>query len=68
MNLPGPPYIIQHRAWERAFELRESFSDRLTLQQNIELEVIRRYAPERLGWSEVGRAVAIWAMVVEVRV
>lgn len=62
------PYQIQRRAWEAACELRQSFSDRLTLEQNIRLEVLTMYAPERLGWSECGDALALWTMVVEVRV
>lgn len=62
------PHQIQRRAWEAAYELRQSFSDRLTLEQNIRLEVLTLYAPERLGWSEVGDALALWSATVEVRV
>lgn len=63
-----PPYIVQQRASDRAHALCEDFPDRLTLEQRVAMEVTRRYAPERLGWREVGSAVALWAMVVEVRV
>lgn len=67
--IPIPvPYEIQQRASDRAFMLRQEYSDRLTLAQNVEMEVVSMYAPERLGWQEVGAAIALWAMVIEVRV
>jgi hypothetical protein len=63
-----PPYIVQQRASDAAFMLCEEFPGRLTLEQRVAMEVTRRYAPERLGWREVGSAISLWAMVVEVRV
>jgi hypothetical protein len=68
MTLPPPPYEVQRRAWEAAYMLRQEFSDRLTLEQNITLEVLTLYAPERLGWRETGDALSLWAMTVKVRV
>lgn len=62
------PALIQSRAWEAAFELRESFAARLTLEQNVRCEVIRQVAPDRLGWEECGFALACWSAVVVVRV
>lgn len=67
-SLPPPPFLVQQRASDAAFMLRNDYSDRLTLEQNIEMEVLTRYAPERLGWEEVGRALALYALVVKVRV
>jgi hypothetical protein len=63
-----PPYQIQHRASEAAFELLNSFADRLTVEQRIRIYVIQMVAPERLGWDEVGDALATWTLVVSVRV
>ena len=68
MTLPPPPFLVQQRAADAAFMLRQEYSDRLTLAQNVEMEVLTRYAPERLGWEEVGRALATYALVVKVRV
>ena len=68
MNLPPPPYEVQQRASDAAFELMNSFADRLSLEQRIRLIVIGMYAPGRLGWSECGDALALWTMAVEVRV
>lgn len=63
-----PPYEVQQRAWDAAFVLRQEYADRLTLEQNIKLEVLTMMAPERLGWSEIGEALALWALTVAVRV
>lgn len=68
MNLPPPPYLIQQRGSDAAFELVNSFADRLTLEQHIRMIVVGRVAPERLGWAEVGDSLATYALVVEVRV
>lgn len=62
-----PPYDVQQRASDAALMLRQEFPGRITLQQNVEMEVITRYAPEQLGWKEIGKALTLWAMVVEVR-
>lgn len=62
------PFEIQQRAWDRAWALTEDFADRMTLEQLVQMHVIRLVAPERLGWAEVSLAVAVWAMTVEVRV
>lgn len=45
-----------------------TFADRLDLEQRVRMTVIGMYAPERLGWTECGEALALWAHVVEVRV
>jgi hypothetical protein len=68
MKLPPPPFLVQQRASDAAFELLNNFADRLTLEQRIRLTVTAMYAPEHLGWAEVGDALALWALVVEVRV
>ena len=68
MTIIPPPYEVQRRAWDAAFVLRQEFADRLTLEQNIRMEVMMRVAPERLGWAECGDALATHAMVVMVRV
>ncbi len=68
MNLPQSPFLVQQRASDAAGELINSFTDRLTLEQRVRLEVVKLYAPERLGWSEVGECLATWSLVVEVRV
>jgi hypothetical protein len=62
------PYAVQQRAWDAAFVLRQDFSDRLDLATNIRMEVIQMVAPERLGWTECGDALATYALVTEVRV
>lgn len=62
------PEQIGRRAWEAAWVLRQEYADRMTLEQNIRMEVIRMVAPERLGWAECGDALATYSMVVEVRV
>jgi hypothetical protein len=68
VKLPSPPFLVQQRASDAAFELLNTFADRLTLEQRIRLTVTAMYAPERLGWSEIGDVLALWATVVEVRV
>lgn len=62
------PHQIQRRAWEAAYELRTNFADRLDILQNIRMEVLIRMEPQRLGWKETGEALALWTLVVEVRV
>lgn len=62
------PHQIQRQAWEQAHELVNSFADRLTLENRVQMIVTAMYEPDRLGWSECGAAMALWAMVVEVRV
>lgn len=68
MTLPPPPFIVQQRASDAAWELINSFADRLTLEQRVRMEVVKLYAPERLGWAEVGDCLALWSHVVVVRV
>ena len=68
MNLPSPPFLVQQRASDAAFELLNTFAGRLTLEQRARLTVTAIRAPERLGWAEIGDALALWARVVEVRV
>jgi hypothetical protein len=68
MKLPSPPYVVQQRASDAAFELLNTFAERLTLEQRIRLTVTAMYAPERLGWAEIGDALALWARAVEARV
>ena len=68
MNLPAPPFQVQQRASDCAFEILNTFAERLTLEQRIRMTVASMYAPERLGWPEVGQCLALWAVVVEVRV
>lgn len=63
-----PPYAVQRLCSDQAYELLNTFADRLTLEQRIRMTVVSLYAPERLGWGECGAAIALWAMVVEVRV
>lgn len=63
-----PPLEIQRRAWECGYELLNSFADRLDVEQRIRMYVIQMVEPERLGWTEIGDALATWALVVEVRV
>jgi hypothetical protein len=67
MALPPPPFEVQRRAWDAAYALRQDFSDRLTIEQNIRMEVLTLVAPERFGWRECGDALATWAHVVAVR-
>ena len=62
------PHQVQRRAWEAAYELRTNFADRLTLQQNVAMEVLIRMEPARLGWSECGEAMCLYARLVMVRV
>lgn len=62
------PLQIQRRGWEAAYELLNSYADRLTLEQRVRLTVTAMVEPERLGWAEVGEALALGALVVEVRV
>lgn len=61
------PYEVQRRAWEAAFVLRQEFADRITLEQNIRMEVILRVAPFRLGWAECGDALATLTLAVMAR-
>jgi hypothetical protein len=68
MKLPPPPFLVQQRAADAAYELLNNFADRLTLEQRIRLTVTAMYTPEHLGWAEIGDALALWALVVEVRV
>lgn len=63
-----PPYIVQQRAWDAAFELANNFADRLDIETLIRMHVVCLVAPERLGWDEIGDALATWALVVQVRV
>lgn len=62
------PHQIQRQAWESAHELVNSFADRLTLENRVQMIVTAMYEPERLGWAECGQAMALWAAVVVVRV
>lgn len=64
----SPPYQVQQRASDCAFELINTFADRLTLEQHVRLIVVGMVAPERLGWSEIADALGTWAAVVAVRV
>lgn len=57
------PFIIQQRASDAAFMLRQEHSDRLDIFQNVRMEVLTMMAPERLGWSEVGDALALDAII-----
>lgn len=59
----SPPYQVQQRASDCAFELINTFADRLTLEQHVRITVIGMYAPERLGWSECGETLALDAIV-----
>lgn len=65
--IPVPPQI-QRQAADMAYELINTFADRLTLEQRVRTIVTSMYEPDRLGWSECGAVMALWAMVVEVRV
>lgn len=38
-----------------------------TFEQNIRMEVIGLYAPDRLGWAEIGEVLGLWNAVVEPR-
>jgi hypothetical protein len=68
VDLIAPPFVVRQRASDAAYVLRHDYSDRLTIDQRIRKEVIGRVAPERLGWREIGDALATYAQVVEVRV
>lgn len=57
------PFIVQQRASDAAFMLRQEHSDRMSLEQNIRMEVLTMMAPARLGWSEVGAALALDAII-----
>lgn len=63
-----PPFLVQQRASDAAYVLTQEHADRLTLEQHVRMIVVAMYAPERLGWSECGETLALWSMVVEVRV
>lgn len=63
-----PPYQVQQRASDAAYALRQEYAGRLSLEQNIKMEVISLAAPERLGWAECGEALAMYSLVVVVRV
>lgn len=63
-----PPYEVRHRAWECALVLTEDFSDRLTLEQLVRMHVLVLMSPDRIGWSEIGDALSLYSLVVEVRV
>jgi hypothetical protein len=60
------PAIIQSRAWECAYALREDFADRLTLAQRVEVEVAYRSDP--LGWAECGDMLHLYSAIAGVRV
>lgn len=63
-----PPEIVQRRAAECAYVLREEFSDRLPIEQRVYVEVVYRTPHEGLGWHEVARMLVLFGEVVEVRV
>jgi hypothetical protein len=60
------PHIIQARAWECAYILREDFADRLTLEQRVRVEVA--YLSDPLGWAECGDMLGLYSAIAGVRV
>lgn len=63
-----PPFQVQQRAADAAFMLAQEHSEALTLEQLVRMHVVAMVAPERLGWSECGDALALWSLVVVVRI
>lgn len=57
------PYEVQRATWEKARALRTNFADRLTLQQNIEMEVLLGIGPTQLGWNQCGAVMCLDAIV-----
>jgi hypothetical protein len=62
-----PPFEIQQRASDAAFMLRQEYADRLTMRQNIDMEIIGMVAPDRLDWEWCGAAIATYLSVVQPR-
>lgn len=50
------PDQIQRRGWEAAWVLREEYAARMTLEQNVRMEVMICRATHTLGWRDVGDA------------
>lgn len=63
-----PPYYVQQRAWERAYQLREEHSDKLPLAKRVFVEVSYRVGPEGLGWEDIAQLIALYAECMRVRV
>lgn len=68
MKQREPSHELRRCAWESAWVLREEFSELMTIEQNIKMEVVRMVEPERLGWDEIGDAMVLYARLVSVRV
>ena len=64
----SPPSIVQQRAWEAAYMLREYFPDRLPLEHRVYVEVVYRIGPDGIGWHEIARMFVLYGQHVEVRV
>lgn len=62
------PEQIRRRAWEVAFELLNTFPDRLTLEQRVLCVTADIAGPDAIGWHYAGRLFALWSLAVEVRV
>lgn len=63
-----PPFLVQQRAWECAYMIREYHWHRIPLEHRIYTEVVYRTGPEGLGWHECARMFVLWGEHVEVRV
>lgn len=59
---------LQQRASDSAFVLCRDFSDRMTTDQQIRMEVASLVPPERLDVARCGDAVATFAVAVKVRI
>lgn len=66
--MPDGPTLFQRRASDCAFVLRQEYSDRLTIDQNIRMEIVGLVAPERLSAAICGDAIVMFSQVVKVRI
>jgi hypothetical protein len=48
-----PPFLVQQRAWECAYVLREEHDERLPLADRVRCEEVLRAGPDALGWQDV---------------
>lgn len=61
----APPWQVQQRAWECAHVLR---GEPLPIEQRIQVEVIYRTHPDRLGWPELAQMFVLHSETFDVRV
>jgi hypothetical protein len=64
----APPYYVQQRAWERAYQLREEHGGQLPIEHRVFVEVSYRAGPDCLGWEDIAQLIALYAECMQVRV